>query len=113
MKMADKIRCSGEYFGHCLADAFTHVMNTSPMLADTPLVKNPDNNAYMKILLDGKANLEELFADLELTDTARFEDPPIGVDRLLPGFRRLIMQQTLHGQVAQLLSKNEIMAESN
>ena len=83
------------------------------MLADTPLVKNLDNNAYVKILLDGKANLEELFADLELTDTARSADPSIGVDRLLPGFRRLIMQQTLPGQVAQLLSKNKIMAESN
>jgi hypothetical protein len=83
------------------------------MLADTPLVKNLDNDEYMKILLDGKANLEELFADLELTATARSADPPVGVDRLLPGFRRLIMQQTMPGQVAQLLSKNEIMAESN
>jgi len=83
------------------------------MLADTPLIKNLDNDEYMKILLDGKANLEDLFADLELTAIARSTDPPIGVDRLLPGFRRLIMQQTLPGQVAQLLSKNEIMAESN
>ncbi len=83
------------------------------MLAETPLVKNLDNDEYMKILLDGKANLEELFADLELTAVARSAEPPIGVDRLLPGFRRLIMQQALPGQVAQLLSKNKIMAESN
>ena len=83
------------------------------MLADTPLVKNLDNDEYMKILLDGKANLEELFADLELTDTAHSADPPIEVDRLLPGFRRLITQQNLPGQVAQLLSKNKIMVESN
>ena len=83
------------------------------MLADTPLVKNLDNDEYMKILLDGKANLEELFADLELTATARSADQPVGVDRLLPGFRKLITQQTLPRQVAQLLSKNEIMAESN
>ncbi len=83
------------------------------MLADTPLVKNLDNDEYMKILFDGKANLEELFADLELTATARSADPQVGVDRLLPGFRRLITQQTLPEQVAQLLSKNEIMAESN
>ena len=83
------------------------------MLADTPLVKNLDNDEYMKILLDGKANLEELFADLELTATARSADLSVGIDRLLPGFRRLITQQTLPVQVAQLLSKNEIMAESN
>ena len=83
------------------------------MLADTPLVKNLDNDEYMKILLDGKANLEELFADLELTATTRSADQPVGVDRLLPGFRRLITQQNLPEQVAQLLSKNEIMAKSN
>ena len=83
------------------------------MLADTPLIKNLDNDEYMKILLDGKANLEELFADLELTAIAYSADPPIEVDRLLPGFRRLITQQILPGQVAQLLSKNEIVAESN
>ena len=83
------------------------------MLADTPLVKNLDNDEYMKILLDGKANLEELFADLELTATARSADQPVGVDRLLPGFRKLITQQTLPKQVSQLLSKNEIMAKSN
>lgn len=83
------------------------------MLADTPLVKNLDNDEYMQILLDGKANLEELFADSELTTTARSADPPDEVDSLLPGFRRLITQQTLPGQVAQLLSKNEIMAKSN
>ena len=83
------------------------------MLADTPLVKNLDNDEFMKILLDGKANLEELFADLELTATTRSTDQPVGVDRLLPGFRRLITQQTLPEQVAQLLSKNKIMAKSN
>lgn len=34
------------------------------MLADTPLVKNLHNPEYIKILLDGKKNLEELFAQL-------------------------------------------------
>ena len=83
------------------------------MLADTPLVKNLDNEEYMKILLDGKANLEELFADLELTATGCSAEPPLGVDRLLPGFRKFITLQTLLEKVAQLLAKNEILAESN
>jgi hypothetical protein len=80
------------------------------MLADTPLVKNLDNDEYMKILLDGKADLEGLFADLELTSTARSADLPVEADRILPGFRKLITLQTMPIQVAQLLSKNEISA---
>jgi hypothetical protein len=34
------------------------------MLADTPLIKNLDNPAHMKVLLDGRENLDSLFADL-------------------------------------------------
>ena len=33
--------------------------------ADTPLVKNLNNDKYMKILLNGKQNLSELFADID------------------------------------------------
>jgi len=37
------------------------------MLAQTPLVKNLQNPEYMKILLDGKTSIEELFAEIEIT----------------------------------------------
>jgi len=40
------------------------------MLADTPLVKNLDNPDYMEILLDGKAGLEELFAEIDSNSVA-------------------------------------------
>ena len=83
------------------------------MLADTPLVKNLDNDEYMKILLDGKANLEELFADLDLESIVRSIDLPVEIDRLLPGFQKLITQQTLPKQVVHLLSKRKFMAKSN
>ena len=83
------------------------------MLADTPLVKNLDNDKYMRILLDGKSNLEELFADLELTASAHSVDLSIAVDGLLPEFRRVITKQTLPEHVAKLLSKNKIMEKSN
>jgi hypothetical protein len=83
------------------------------MLADTPLVKNLDNNEYMKILLNGKSNIEELFAYLAQDITAYSTDLPIEIDRLLPGFRKLITQHTLPEQVVHLLSKSEIMAKSN
>jgi len=35
------------------------------ILADTPLVKNLENPEYMKILLNGKTNLEERFAEID------------------------------------------------
>ena len=83
------------------------------MLADTPLVKNLDSDKYMKILLNGKENLETLFADLEVTTIVRAADPSVEVDCLLPGFRKLVTQMNLPKQVAYLLFKNEILIKSN
>jgi len=74
------------------------------------LVKNFDNDEYMKILFDGKANLEELFAGLEQDITARSINLPFEIDRLLPGFRELITQQTVLEKVAHLLAKTGNMA---
>jgi hypothetical protein len=42
--------------------------NLRTMLANTPLVKNLQNPEYMRILLNGKACLEELFADIDVTE---------------------------------------------
>lgn len=42
------------------------------MLAQTPLVRNLQNPAYLKLLLNGKTSLEEVFADIEI-DTLRQE----------------------------------------
>ena len=36
------------------------------MLAETPLVRNLENPSYMRILLQGKASLEELFAETKI-----------------------------------------------
>ncbi len=36
------------------------------MLPDTPLIKNLDNPEYMEIILDGKLNLEERFAQIDI-----------------------------------------------
>ncbi|MCK4303990.1 MAG: transposase, partial [Candidatus Eisenbacteria sp.] len=40
------------------------------MLAETPLVRNLENPDYMRILLGGRATLEEVFAEIEI-DTLR------------------------------------------
>lgn len=84
------------------------------MLADTPLVKNLDNPAYMEILLDGKENLVELFAELQPAwITTAASNSQLEIDQLLPGFRPLINHQTLPGQVAQLFTKNLEQVKSN
>jgi len=71
------------------------------MLADTPLVKNLDNPAYMEVLLDGKKSLEELFAGL----AAMLGDGPkeyqADAEKILPGFRGLISQPTLLEKLAR------------
>ena len=56
----------------------------------------------MDILLDGKANLEELFAEIgniSLEDTA---ESKADTDRILPGFRTLAKEPNLPDQVVRL-----------
>ena len=65
------------------------------MLADTPLVKNLDNPQYMELLLDGNANLEELFARVGLTLFAGEVESQSDTGRILPGFRKIINLPTL------------------
>ncbi|MBM9538465.1 hypothetical protein [Desulfobulbus alkaliphilus] len=75
------------------------------MLAATPtLVKNLDNPAYMDILLDGKANLEELFADQKATRLTEFDGSNNNTDRILPGFRAIMKLPTLPDQVIRSLA---------
>ncbi len=83
------------------------------MLADTPLVKNLDNPEYMKILLDGKANLEELFAELAVTPLANTAESIDDTENILPGFQRIIKLPTLPEQVARLFSGVSQMVKSN
>lgn len=91
------------------------------MLADTPLVKNLENPDYMKILLDGKANLEEFFADLSVELNKNGNGSEVDTDRILPGYRNLIKLPTLPEKVVCILSrmaknvqtKNPKLAQSN
>jgi len=71
------------------------------MLADTPLVKNLDNPAYMEVLLDGKKSLEELFAGLTTMPGNDTKDYQADSAKILPGFRGLISQPTLLEKLAR------------
>ncbi len=84
------------------------------MLSETPLVKNLDNPAYMEILLDGKENLVELFAELGpswITNPAA--ESQSETDRLLPGFRPFINNPTLPEQAARLFTSYVEQSKSN
>ncbi len=79
--------------------------NLQAMIADTPLVKNLDNPAYMEALLNGKSDLEELFACLAKQEKVAFENSKTDSDRILPGFRSIIKHQNLPEQVMESLEK--------
>ncbi|MFO7990226.1 MAG: hypothetical protein R6U16_12145 [Desulfotignum sp.] len=74
------------------------------MLADTPLIKNLENPEYMNLLLNGKKNLEELFADLEINGHEPISSTS-HPDRVLPGFRKLIKMDDLPGKIQMALEK--------
>ncbi len=83
------------------------------MLADTPLVKNLDNKRYMTILLGQKKNLEELFADLDQNATTHGNSQTGICEQFLPGFKKIITQQSMPKQIAELLVRYKIGAKSN
>lgn len=92
-------------------DSMCRVLRT--MLADTPLIKNLDNPEYMKVLLDGKAHLEELFAELAVKPLTSATESRDDTERVLPGFQKLIKLPTLLEQVARLFTRTSQMAKSN
>jgi hypothetical protein len=83
------------------------------MLADTPLVRNLDNPEYIKILLDGKANLEELFAELGIAHLDADDGLQPNTDRILPGFSAITKLPTLPERVVRALRNPINMPKSN
>jgi hypothetical protein len=67
----------------------------------------------MKILLEGKANLQELFAELETTHRATEDIWAANRDRILPGFRALMKLQTLPDQIICSMKNASKKAKSN
>jgi len=65
------------------------------MLVDAPLVKNLDNPDYMALLLNDKADFEELFASMNPLFSPKEIQLHSGVDRILSGFRKIIRLRAL------------------
>ncbi len=79
------------------------------MLVDTPLIKNLDNPDYMAVLLNGKADLEELFAHMDPISLASDSESQSGIDRVLPGFRKIIRLTALPEHLMRLAANgNEL-----
>ena len=76
----------------------------SSKLADTPLVRNLENPEYMKILLDGKENLEELFAQLGESAIKDMERSQVENSHILPGFATLAKLKELPEKIISFLS---------
>jgi len=70
------------------------------MLADTPLVKNLQNESYVNILLDGKPGLEARFAEIDMESVRKqlndsrksLEKIPVTIKKMItkPGFPQII-----------------------
>lgn len=89
-------------------DSMNRVLHT--MLADTPLVKNLENPEYMKMLLNGKGCLEELFAEIDSTRYIEALKAKMDVDQILPGFRRMIKEPALPDKVIRMVAKGQVAA---
>jgi hypothetical protein len=83
------------------------------MLADTPLVKNLENPEYMEILLNGKTDLEELFAEIGSMPSANNSGTQPDANRMLPGFRTLITLPGFPEKVVRLFAKPKKIGKSN
>ncbi len=76
------------------------------MIADTPLVRNLENPNYLKVLLDGRATLEERFAQIQV-DTVRKElqDALNPVEKVPANIRKLIHLQSFPETICRLFKK--------
>ena len=80
------------------------------MLANTPLVKNLKNEEYMKILLNGKSNLEDLFAEIDAADIRNeLKEAQNTFEKTPAKFKKLVCQPNY----PEILKERIIELESN
>ncbi|NQU65053.1 MAG: transposase [SAR324 cluster bacterium] len=84
------------------------------MLAQTPLVRNLKKPEYMKILLDGKTTLEEVFVEIEITrlreDLKNAQQNP---EKIPAKIKNLIKEHQYPEKLANLVKKSELKPKSN
>jgi hypothetical protein len=76
------------------------------MLAETPLVRNLENPDYMKILLNGKASIEEVFAEIEInTLREAFRNAQDTPEKIPSKLKPLIAMADFPGKLLNMLKK--------
>jgi hypothetical protein len=77
------------------------------MLTDTPLVKNLQNEAYMKILLNGKPTLEARFAQIDVAAVRKqLNDSQSSPERIPASIKKIISRLGFPQIVANLFRVN-------
>jgi hypothetical protein len=84
------------------------------MLAQTPLVRNLKNVEYMKLLLDGKTTIEEVFAEIEITQLRQeLKNAQQNPEKIPAKIKNLINEPQYPEKLANLLKKSESQLKSN
>ena len=84
------------------------------MLADTPLVKNLENEDYLQILLNGHATLEERFSEIDVNDVREaVNQSQEDSERIPTKIQRLIKKPNLPQIITDLFQKAATNVKSN
>jgi hypothetical protein len=84
------------------------------MLADTPLVKNLENEDYLNILLNGKVTLEELFSEIDVKIIRKELSKSQNDSEIIPAkIRSLIRKPNLPQIITDLFLKAGRIVKSN
>ena len=84
------------------------------ILAETPLVRNLENPAYMKILLKDKASIEEVFAETEIgTLREAFKEARNTPGKIPAKLKPLIAMPDFPEKLVIMLEKAVARPESN
>ena len=84
------------------------------MLAQTPLVRNLQNPEYMKILLDGKTTIEDVFAEIEITRLREeLKNAQQNPEKIPAKIKSIINEPQYPEKLTNILKKSQSKPNSN
>ena len=84
------------------------------ILAETPLIRNLENPSYMSVLLNGKASLEAVFAEIEI-DIFReaFREAQDAPEKIPSKLKLIIARSDFPKKLVNMVEKTVVSRESN